>query len=735
MLGKETLEDAAQVTLAGDGEAATVSRAPLVAGSRLGRYEVLTKLGSGGMGVVYAAFDPVLDRRVAIKVLIGGGAADSTLGRGRMLREAQAMARLSHPNVIAVHDVGTVDDRVYIAMELVEGPSLGQWLSERQRSFAEILELFLAAGRGLAAAHAAGLIHRDFKPDNVLVATGPRPLVMDFGLARRADELHSLSPPLLGGSGAQLLPGPSLTATGAVMGTPAYMAPEQLMGGTPDAKSDQFSFCVALWEALYGSRPFAGKSLAELATAVVDGVILRPGRSDIPQRIRRALERGLSSAAHDRFASMDALLVTIGRVPLWRRGLPWAAGAVVATSAAFAVGVRSGAVEQACDDGGAAIAAEFSAERRATVADALRAAELAYAGHVADTVVPLLDARAVAWQAARAELCKPTVASASQLDRRRRCLDQRLREFVALVDVLAEAQNDTVEHAMAMLDGLPTVERCADVAALDAQSEPPTDPHGRARADEVGRALARVDTLLGRGRFADARLEIDATAAAVEALGHAPSTAQFEWRRARVLSANSDRTGAATALERGLESAIAGRDQWALAEIAIELIDQLGTSGDQLQDVRRWGAVARGAMSTLANPLMLAIDLDYAESNAWRSGGEAQRALASADHGLEIAEANLDPQDPEIARLLSVRGIALQGLGRADEALPGVERALAIEREHFGEIHPRVASSLSDLESCSPSSAGSPRLWKPSRRRWRSTRPFTAPTTSPSLWR
>ena len=227
------------------------------AGDRVDRYVIEARLGAGGMGVVYAAHDPELGRKVAIK-LVRAGADDE-----RLRREAQALARLAHPNVVAVHDVGTCDGQVFIAMALVEGQNLRRWLAT-PRPVDAILRHLVAAGRGLAAAHAAGLIHRDLKPDNIFVSATGETLVGDFGLARdaaapAADDAPLTAPPLAS---------PDLTLTGTVLGTPAYMAPEQATGAATRA-SDQFSFCVTAWEALHGARPFAGRGMAEILEATI----------------------------------------------------------------------------------------------------------------------------------------------------------------------------------------------------------------------------------------------------------------------------------------------------------------------------------------------------------------------------------------------------------------------------------------------------------------------------------
>ncbi len=311
--------------------------APAPGGEPAGRYEILEPIGAGGMGVVYAARDQKLRRTVALKTLQPGGTGEATEARmrERLLREARAMARLSHPNVLAVYDVGELDGQVFLAMELVEGRTLTAWLREERRSWREVLGVFLDAARGLAAAHAAGLIHRDFKPDNVLVGADGRVRVTDFGLA-------SVLAPVPGdrvGDG-DFQPTRSVTVT-ALAGSPAYMAPEQLRGEPVDARADVFGYCVALYEALHGERPFRGDSLAELEGAIRRGEVHRPWRgSGVPSWLRRALLRGLRHEPEERFQSMDALLAALER---GRRSARWRTVGAAALVALAVVALLGGA--------------------------------------------------------------------------------------------------------------------------------------------------------------------------------------------------------------------------------------------------------------------------------------------------------------------------------------------------------------------------------------------------------
>ena len=282
---------------------------PFRRGDAIDRFTVLEVLGMGGMGVVVSAFDCSLDRRVAIKVQRSDRFADNPEeGRARLMREAKAMARLNHPNVMTVYEVGIVDDRVFIAMELVDGKTLAGWLGGRGHTWREVLRTFVQAGRGLAAAHRVGLVHRDFKPDNVLVSARGEVRISDFGLVGASAGSPAVHEP----------PSPamvaSLTRTGVAMGTPLYMSPEQHRGEEVDARSDQFNFCVSLYEALYRVMPFAGETSVALLDAILARRLSTP-RREVPRWLRSPILRGLEPRPEDRWPSIDDLLAALGRDP------------------------------------------------------------------------------------------------------------------------------------------------------------------------------------------------------------------------------------------------------------------------------------------------------------------------------------------------------------------------------------------------------------------------------------
>jgi predicted Ser/Thr protein kinase len=427
----------------------------------LGRFRLERELGAGGMGVVHAAFDPDLERRIALKVLRSATAPAEA--RDRLLREARAMARLSHPNVVTVHEVGTAGGRDFVAMELIHGETLAEWLRAQPRPPAEILDAFLAAGRGLAAAHAAGIVHRDFKPHNVLRSRDGRIVVTDFGLAREA---YGALPPALdqtlptGVTASAASPLVGLTVTGSLLGTPAYMAPEQWQGGPVTPATDQFAFCVALWEALAGQRPYPGPMLDDLRAQVARGPAALD-TSRIPRRVRSLLRRGLDPDPARRWPSMKALLVHLVRGQR-RPGVALAiAGGALAVAAALVLGLRGGDAPVApCDPSKPDLAAVWSPGLRADLAT-----------KTSDAHVAVLDMASWSWRAARIAACgAPPQVRQAQLA----CLDGVLARFDALRQAAAAAPGSPAEAIQANLVD-PAVCRkpaIADIPRLTLQPTP-----------------------------------------------------------------------------------------------------------------------------------------------------------------------------------------------------------------------------------------------------------------------
>jgi formylglycine-generating enzyme required for sulfatase activity/tRNA A-37 threonylcarbamoyl transferase component Bud32 len=402
----------------------------LARGATIGRYLVLDRVGAGAMGNVFAAYDPDLDRKVAIKVLRQRSTeTDRARGQARLVREAKAIAKLSHPNVVSIHDVGVHDGQVFLAMEFLAGGTLREWMNASPRSWREVVKLFVEIGRGLAAAHTEGLTHRDFKPENVLLDKDGKPKVADFGLVRLSGTGEQATSAPGVSSAPSLEPRAALSADGAapltrtrgLMGTPSYMAPEQFLGGDVGAASDQFAFCVALYEALHGERPFQGRTLIELADSVVEGQIGRTTKGrEVAAWVQRILLRGLAREPQKRFPSMSALVRQLDRDAMPARKVAFVAGTITIVAAALGlvvavVGGRLRAREQieASVDRNLRDAGDRQAKARGEVALTLR--WQSEANHLFDEGSGFLagGAKRTSWSAAEAAWARALEAKAS----------------------------------------------------------------------------------------------------------------------------------------------------------------------------------------------------------------------------------------------------------------------------------------------------------------------------------
>ncbi|HWB82244.1 MAG TPA: serine/threonine-protein kinase [Nannocystaceae bacterium] len=498
----------------------------LTPGTRLGRYVVLEEIGQGGMGLVFSAYDPELNRKVALK-LLRPNQSERKRARSRLLQEAQALAKLAHPNVITVYDVGTIGERVFVAMELIEGTTIKGWLAEKPRRWDEVLEVFIPAGRGLAAAHAANLVHRDFKPDNVLIGRDGRVRVMDFGLARPVnseiggvsdDDNEELDDDAPQGDGSEALDEPLLTQTGSIMGTPAYMAPEQHLGKPTDARSDQFSFCTALYQALYGERPFDGDDAGTLTQQKLQGKIREPGgAASVPGWVRRSLLRGLAADPQERFASMEALLTELGKDPrVLRRKIATGVGLGAAmTATVWGVYLFRNRPDPVCLESGDKLAAVWNEDRKATVQAGLSAVDRDFVPQTVELVGATLDEYAASWTQMHTEACEATYVRGEQsqrlLERRNLCLQDRLSELDALAKILASADPVVAAQAGFAALELQPLSQCADTETLNAEVEPPQDNATRDAVAELRHELMRVKALASAGLIKEA---LDAAQAA-----------------------------------------------------------------------------------------------------------------------------------------------------------------------------------------------------------------------------
>ena len=542
---------------------------------QIGRYTVLKLLGQGGMGVVYTCFDDLLDRKVAVKVLHIQAIRSPETAKLRLVREAQAMARLAHPNIVTVHEVGEADGMVFVAMEFVRGVTLDVWVEQKPRSWQEIVQAYVQAGRGLEAAHRAAIVHRDFKPQNVIISDEGIVKVLDFGLARATDGLLQdeamTTEPGDGEPTSSALMRP-LTRTGMLLGTPAYMSPEQHLGERATTASDQFGFCVSLYQSLYKMLPFTMTSLDALRNDVLHGRIApAPMRTPVPSRVFAALRRGMMSDAKDRFSSMSELLTALEHDPgvLVRRISALVATATVAGVASFALAQSGRAAIEQCPDAQAELSGIWDAERAATVQAALQEVRPEGAEEIWAKFKPRVEQYAMSWVHMRNDACT-THAEGRQseniFDLRTSCLDQRRASLDALVDSALGADARTLDKLLQAASSLPSLETCADVPTLKAAIPPPEDGQLRTRVQTHKESLARAQVYEEAGQFRRGRTVVEEVLADAAAMKYQPLFAETSLRLGSVQMEMNDMTGAEKSLSDALWAALATDHAWVAAD-------------------------------------------------------------------------------------------------------------------------------------------------------------------------
>ncbi|RKH07968.1 protein kinase [Corallococcus sp. CA053C] len=667
---------------------------PLTRGATLSRYVVLERLGAGAMGVVYAAYDPELDRQVALKVVRPGGRHVEELQR-RLLLEAQALARLSHPHVVTLYDVGTYGDCVFLAMELVDGTTLGGWL-QTPRAWADVVRVFQDAGRGLAAAHAAGLVHRDFKPANVLVGKNGGVWVTDFGMARPLNREQGLAARVEPKAPMSTLS--PLTRTGVLLGTPAYMAPELVKGQRADALSDQFSFCVALYEALFGVRPFEGDTLEEMARAAEEGRV-RPPRRDVkvPARVRRAVLRGLRARPEERFASMEALLTAL--TPPSRRELVWVATAVVAS---LLVGVLVYGLaprqQTRCEQEVAKLAGAWGPARRERIHAAFLATGVPYAAKAWDTLAATLDAHATQWRTLRTEAClSATMDDMSMAWQTETCLDARLWQFAAVAEVLEKADARTVQNAQKLAASLEGLTGCKDTSALSSRPQPPDAL--AARVDDARRKLTQAQASLEAGRYPEGLALTTALLGEIKGLDFRPLEAEVLLAHGNLLAQDGKHKEAEDHLYKAVFAAESGHDDETAARAWSVLVWVVGDLQARAADVERIIQHAQAAVTRLGPERFPAVtmDLHLFLGAALIQQGKLERAEVELTQGLELARKTYGEDDLRTAHFMHNLGRVYSRQNRSEEALALHRQVLTLRERQLGPEHPHLTSTLNSL--------------------------------------
>ncbi|WNG24810.1 tetratricopeptide repeat protein [Cystobacter fuscus] len=688
------VKDSEHLASAGPGEAPQP-------GEHVGRYVLLRRVGEGGMGVVFAAYDPDLDRQVALKLLKPGALANAQ-ARGRLVREAQALARLSHPNVVTVHDVGTDGDTVFLAMELVRGRTLRGWLEETPRPWREVLACFLQAGRGLAAAHAVGLVHRDFKPDNVLLGDDGQVRVTDFGLARADSAAGAPLGPPVGDVLPREAPPSRGDSVGVRLGTPAYMSPEQWRGEHADASSDQYSFCVALHEALFGQRPSkAGPARTRAGTEA--GPAARG--TGVPGAVRRALLRGLAEEPSGRHSSLNALLTRLDSA-LHARRWRWAAatlavGVVASTATGFIL--ARGQAARVCTGLEARLVGTWDAAHRTRLEQRFLQSGLPAPDEAFHSTARALDAYAEALVAQQRQSCEDTHVRRTQserlMDLRTACLEGRREALHSLVVLLEEGEREALSRAPETARQLLSLSACEDRAVLARVDPLPQDPAARARVAALRQELDGLHMRFAAGLHTRELPRLEEMVTELRALGHRPTLARALLRLGEVQDSAGRYTVGREVLEEAVRVAEAGHDDETAARAWNRLLNIEGQGLGLVAEAQRTARMAEAALARLGpegTPEVAAEMYRFRASLSHRQG-EFARALTDCEQAQALLERVRGPQDVSLTDTLSCMGLALNGMGRYAEAAGHYSRALGLVEAVYGLNHPLRAVQLNNV--------------------------------------
>jgi len=613
-----------------------------------GRFRIEERLGMGGMGVVYCAHDAKMGRQVALKLTAYAE------GEEQLRREAIALARLSHPNVVTAYEVAELDVGVFIVMELVKGATVRRWLAAKPRSWREIVGVYRQAGEGLAAVHHAGLVHRDVKPDNVLVGEDGRVRVADLGLADDAS-----------------LPGR--------VGTVTYMAPEVAAGGVADARSDQYSFCLSLAEALEGAGP--------------------------PARLRVVVSRGSSAAPEERYPTMDALLADLTRDPtrMRRRALAGMGmlGALALVAWLSATATRKGASdEDPCSGAEDRLAGAWDASVRSAVRDAFAATGRPYAEDSFGRVARHLDGYAAAWTSMHTDVCRATRVRREQSDAlydlRMECLDHRRRALASLTALLAQRPDATVlDRAVFAVAELEEVSGCGDRDALTA-AMPPPEPVLRPHVLSLRTRLDGARALLLAGKYREAAPLAEMLAEEARAVPYPPVRAEALYLLVQFQTGARDYAAARRTGADALLAAAQARDDVTTARLWIALLTA-ANEGERPADAQGLFPAAEAAVARVGGDPTLRAYLRNAQGGVHRTRGDYAAAQRYHEEALRALEQAPHPDDYALARTLSDLGRALMNQSKLDEARAAYERAITVSVDLLGPDHPTVAGYVHNL--------------------------------------
>jgi tetratricopeptide (TPR) repeat protein len=644
--------------------------------ARLGRFEVRGRIGQGATGVVYRAFDPQLAREVALKLL--GGAPGKRL-MARLQAEGRALARLSHPNVVAVHDVGEHEGEVFLAMQLVAGADLRSWLASASRSEGEMVDVLLDSARGLSAAHREGLVHRDFKPENVLVGAHGG-VVADFGLA-------ALTTPEEAPAG----PASALGTTPA--GTPAYMAPEQWAGGSVDARADQYAFGLVLLEALARSPAPLGDRQPPSPERISAAL------ASVPPAYRALIVRALAPKPTDRFESMEALGAALARARSARsRGrsvMGAAIGALVVV--ALLAGAWAASAPPVCPGAAERWNGVWDAERTTRIQAAFGATGLPFSGRAFETTRAALDAYRARWLEAHQAICEATFVRHEQsealLDRRMACLERARQAVDAAADVLDDADPTTVIRASRVVTDLPAIDACRLAETEDA-------PRVSGETTEVERHLASARADLSAGRFTEGASEAEAAALGASEASAPALEAEAGVVLGRIHHEAGDYPAAEATLVRAIAVAIAAPAPRAAAAGSVALLETYAVGLSRYADAEHWSDLADAHLGALEDPGAIRADLMLARGELYRNMYRRDDAIAALTEAVDLQRAAYGAESPRVAAAMTRLGMA-----RLDaEGCALIEEARGIRERTLGEGHPDLADSYDRLANCALSS-------------------------------
>ncbi|WP_457670427.1 tetratricopeptide repeat protein [Thiolapillus sp.] len=656
-------------------------------GAAIGRYIVISLLGSGGMGVVYAAYDPDLDRKLAIKLIrpdrIQGQTEDKP--DAHLLREARILARLSHPNILPVFDVGRFGAQLFLAMEYVDGQTLAHWQSERQQAWKPVLQHYLQAGAGLAAAHGAGIVHRDFKPHNVLLGKDGRVRVMDFGLSQSSARIPSISP------------------STSLSGTPAYMAPEQLRQQEPSPLADQFSFAVALYEALYGVRPFPGRDPLQLLSGMEKGLSSPPAHTGVPGWIHKVLARALALAPQQRFANMEAFLHALRRNPAARRRQWLGAASMAAILPLGGIWLHQQSTPALCQEGKDKFAGIWNESRRQALEKHYLDSSLSYAPQAFSVVERMLDAYHHDWAATYTRACEATQITGEQsqrlLDIRMICLDSRRQEADALIGLLSQADGDLIQNSVKAVSNLSSIASCSNIKSLAGLTAPPPGRKAEQLVTAINKLLAQARAGVVAGQYAQARELAEQARSRAMDLDYPPLLAQAEFELATSYKHLGKSDEAENTYRQAFVTAIAAGDDSLAARSATGQVWIIGHLQNRPDAARHWGSYADSFLSRSGGDPLVRAQLYSNLGTVVQNEGDFSGALKLAQQVLELRRNTLGEKHERTAVAMVNLANAYFHLDGPKKSIPHYRKAYRIYSETVGDQHPNNILILSNLAS------------------------------------